>query len=358
MRDRRILLVLGALLAIGGIAWFVHQRSVGQKAGAARDQAQAAGRPVPVIAAQVQKRDVPIYLDGLGSVTAFKTVTVRSQVDGRLDAALFQEGQPVKQGDLLARIDPRPFTNLLHQAQGALARDTAQLKAAQVHLERYKQLVGKKLIAQQQADDQAALVGQLEGAVQVDRAQIDSAKLNLEYASIRSPIDGVSGVRIVDAGHLVRASDAGGLVVITQLDPESGVPQPAAALVAQPVRQGAPLAHHPPGGAGGARHRAAARTGGHLRLRHPGRPDGAAAAAGGGDHPGGHRGHRPRAAGGRAGGGGRPEPAAAGEQGGAAAPRPAGQPGRPQETPGGAPKPAGPKSDGPKADAPKRGPRP
>jgi multidrug efflux system membrane fusion protein len=219
MRDRRITLVVAAVLAVAGIAFFLNRRSAGQKAGAARDQAQAAGRPVPVVAAQVQKRDVPIYLDGLGSVAAFKTVTVRSQVDGRLDAVLFREGQAVKQGDLLARIDPRPFLNQLHQAEGALARDAAQLKAARVNLERYQQLVAKKLIAAQQADDQAALVGQLEGAVQVDRAQIDSARLNLDYASIRSPIEGVTGVRIVDPGNLVRAADASGLVVLTQLDP-------------------------------------------------------------------------------------------------------------------------------------------
>ena len=219
MKDRRILLVAIAAVLIGGIAWFVHTRTVRQAAGAARDQAQAANRQVPVIEAVVQKRDVPIFLVGLGSVTAFKTVTVRSQVDGRLDQVLFREGQAVHAGDLLARIDPRPFQNQLHQAEGALARDGAQLKAAQRNAERYRDLVAQKLIAQQQADDQSALVGQLEGAVQVDRATIDVARLNLDYATIRAPIDGVTGVRIVDPGNLVRAADTTGLVVLAQLDP-------------------------------------------------------------------------------------------------------------------------------------------
>ena len=221
MRDRRILIVVVAAALIAGVAWFVHSRTVKQAAGAARDQAQAANRQVPVIAAAVQKRDVPIFLDGLGSVAAFKTVTVRSQVDGRLDQVLFREGQAVHAGDLIARIDPRPFQNQLHQAEGALARDGAQLKAAQLNLERYKNLVQQKLIAQQQSDDQAALVGQLEGAVQVDRATIDVARLNLDYANIKAPIDGVTGVRIVDPGNLVRAADATGLVVLAQLDPIS-----------------------------------------------------------------------------------------------------------------------------------------
>ena len=219
--DRRIFTIAIAAVLIAGIVWFVHSRTARQAAGAAREQAQAADRQVPVIEATVQKRDVPIFLDGLGSVTAFKTVTVRSQVDGRLDRVFFREGQAVHAGDLLAKIDPRPFQNQLHQAEGALARDGAQLKAAQLNLERYRNLVQQKLIAQQQSDDQSALVGQLEGAVQVDRATIDVARLNLDYATIRSPIDGVTGVRIVDPGNLVRAADATGLVVLTQLDPIS-----------------------------------------------------------------------------------------------------------------------------------------
>jgi membrane fusion protein, multidrug efflux system len=239
---RRIVFLAVAVLVIAGVIFLVRQRTSRQAAGAARDQAQAMNRQVPVIEATVQKKDVPIFLDGLGSVAAFKTVTVRSQVDGKLDQVLFREGQAVKTGAPLATIDPRPFQNQLHQAQGALARDTAQLKGAQANLKRYQDLVAQKLIAQQQSDDQAALVGQLEGAVEVDRAAIDAARLNLAYANIRSPIDGVTGLRIVDPGNLVHASDAGGLVVITQLDPITvifSLPQDELPRVMHQLAQGA-----------------------------------------------------------------------------------------------------------------------
>ena len=207
MRVRRIVLVLVAVVAVAAVGIFVYRRTSQKQAGAQRDQAaQAAGRAVPAVVATVQRRDVPIYLDGLGNVTAFKTVTVRCQVDGRLDQVLFKEGEPVKAGELLARIDPRPFQNQLQQALGALERDRAQLEAARRNFERYRQLAAKKLIPQQQADDQAATVGQFEGAVRVDQATIEVARLNLDYANIKSPIDGVTGVRLVDPGNLVRAS--------------------------------------------------------------------------------------------------------------------------------------------------------
>jgi multidrug efflux system membrane fusion protein len=244
MRERKVILIVVAVLAIAIVGFFVYRRTSQKKqATAQRDQAQqAAARAVPVVSAAVQLRDVPIYLDGLGNVSAFKTVTVRSQVDGRLDQVLFKEGQAVKAGELLARIDPRPFQNQLRQAQGALARDQAQLQAAKVNLERYRQLTAKKLIPAQQADDQAALVGQLDGSVQVDRATIQVAKLNLDYASITSPIEGVTGVRIVDPGNLVHAADANGLVVITQLDPISvlfSLPQDELPRVMRELQAGA-----------------------------------------------------------------------------------------------------------------------
>jgi multidrug efflux system membrane fusion protein len=242
MRVRRIVLVLIAVVAIAAVGIFVYRRTSQKQAGAQRDQAaQAAGRAVPAVVATVQRRDVPIYLDGLGNVTAFKTVTVRSQVDGRLDRVLFKEGEPVKAGELLARIDPRPFQNQLQQALGALERDRAQLDAARRNFERYRQLAAKKLIPQQQADDQAGMVGQFEGAVRVDQATIEVAKLNLDYANIKSPIDGVSGVRIVDPGNLVRASDPNGLVVITQLDPITvlfSLPQDELPRVMQELQRG------------------------------------------------------------------------------------------------------------------------
>src|SRR5947209_2185486 len=216
MRSRRIVIGVVAVVAIAAVGAYVYRRTSQKRAAAQGDTAaQAAARAVPVLVATVQRRDVPIYLDGLGNVNAFKTVTVRSQVDGRLDQVLFIEGQAVKAGELLARIDPRPFQIQLKQAQGALARDQAQLKSATLDLERYRLLVQKKLIAQQQSDQQAAVVGQLTGAIEVDRAQIDAAKLNLDYANIRSPVDGVTGVRIVDPGHLVPASHHSGPVMNT-----------------------------------------------------------------------------------------------------------------------------------------------
>jgi multidrug efflux system membrane fusion protein len=132
---------------------------------------------------------------------------------------LFREGQAVRAGQVLAQIDPRPFRVQLEQGQGALARDQAQLRAARLTLQRDEDLLRRKLIAQQDVDNQAAVVGQFEGAVRIDQAQIDSARLNLEYARITSPIEGVTGVRLVDPGNLVHPSDATGLVVLTQLDP-------------------------------------------------------------------------------------------------------------------------------------------
>jgi multidrug efflux system membrane fusion protein len=176
-------------------------------------------RPASVVTAKAEARDVPLFLDGLGTVTAFKTVTVRSQVDGRLDSVSFREGQEVKRGTVLAQVDPRPYAIQLRQAEAALARDSAQLNGNQVDLERYSAVGKDKLIAQQQVDDQRMLVGQLDGAVKADRALIDQANLMLDYARIRSPIDGVTGVRLVDPGNLVHPSDPGGIVVVTQIDP-------------------------------------------------------------------------------------------------------------------------------------------
>jgi multidrug efflux system membrane fusion protein len=213
---RRLLQILISLTTVTLVGWLACSRTD-------KDGARAAGKEapkaVPVLIGTVEKRDIPIWLEGLGTVAAWKQVTVRSQVDGRLDKVLFKEGQAVKQGDLLAQIDPRPFLAQLHQAEGALARDRAQLKDAHANLERYKTLREQNLIAQQQQDDQAALAGQAQGSVQVDEAAVETAKLNVDYTQIKAPMDGVVGVRLVDPGNLVHASDANGLVVLTQLDP-------------------------------------------------------------------------------------------------------------------------------------------
>jgi multidrug efflux system membrane fusion protein len=176
-------------------------------------------RVVPVTAAKVELRDLPIYLEGLGTVTALNTVTIKSQVEGRLDEILFKEGQDVKKGDVLARIDPRPFAIQLEQAQAAQARDGVTLKNAKATLDRTLGLLANGLATQQQADDQKAQVGTAEAAVRADQAAISSATLELDYARIKSPIDGVTGVRLVDAGNIVHPTDANGIVVITQLDP-------------------------------------------------------------------------------------------------------------------------------------------
>jgi multidrug efflux system membrane fusion protein len=193
----------------------------GSSAHAAGPKGAAAGadRPVPVLLARAVTRDVPVTLEGLGTVTAYKTVNVRSQVDGRLDRVVFREGQFVKHGDVLAQIDPRPFEIQLHVAEAALARDSAQLRGAERDLMRYEAVVAKQLIPQQQVDDQRATVEQLRGAAQGDHAQIENAKLQLDYARIKSPIDGVTGVRQVDQGNIVRAADATGVVIVTQIDP-------------------------------------------------------------------------------------------------------------------------------------------
>lgn len=216
---RRIALTVVAVVAVVVIGLIVRARTSGDGAEAAKPGGDPAQRAVPVTVAKVEKKDVPVWLEGLGTAAAWQQVTVRAQVDGRLDKVLFTEGQFVHKGDVLAQIDPRPFAAQLHQAEGARSRDRAQLHDAQINLERYRELRAGKLIAQQQVDDQAALAGQAEGAVHADEAQIETAQLNLDYARVRSPLDGVVGVRQVDAGNLVHATDANGLVVITQLDP-------------------------------------------------------------------------------------------------------------------------------------------
>jgi len=180
-----------------------------------------ADRPIPVLVAEAVSRDVPIFLEGLGTVTAYKTVNVRSQVDGRLDKVVFREGQPVKHNEVIAEVDPRPFEILLHQGQAAATRDQAQLDGAKRNLDRYVAVGGEHLLPQQQIDDQRALVEQLTGTVQSDRATIENARLQLDYARIKSPIDGITGVRLVDQGNIVHAADATGIVVVTQMDPIS-----------------------------------------------------------------------------------------------------------------------------------------
>ena len=199
---------------------------------------------VPVAVGTVSRTDVPVRLSALGSVTAFNTVTVRPRVDGQLMRVLFREGQFVTRGDLLAEIDPRPFQVQLEQAQGQLARDQAQLANARVDLTRYQTLLSQDSIAQQNVAAQASTVAQLEAALKVDQAAIDSARLNLTYSRITAPISGRVGLRLVDVGNVVSASSTTGLVVITQVEPIAVVftlPEDALRTVLPRIRDGATL---------------------------------------------------------------------------------------------------------------------
>jgi membrane fusion protein, multidrug efflux system len=215
----RIVLLVILAAAIGGGVLLVKVRAKAAAASTAAAASAAANRTIPVLTADVALRDVPVVLEGLGSVTAFYTVTVKPQVGGRIDRVAFTEGQAVKKGDLLVQIDPRPFAIQLEAAQAGLGRDQANLKNSKLNADRYKTLSEQNLIAVQQYTDQQSAVDQLVAQLASDRSQIDSARLNLDYAHITSPIDGVTGVRLVDPGNFVQPTDTTGLVVVTQLDP-------------------------------------------------------------------------------------------------------------------------------------------
>ena len=178
-------------------------------------------RVVPVNAFEARQDDVDLFLNGLGSVVAFNTVTVRSRVDGELMTVAFAEGQPVEAGDLLAEIDPRPYEVQLRQAEAQLARDEAALRAAEYDLDRFESLAELRQATAQQIDAQRALVRQAEAATQIDRALIDNVRLQLDYCRIEAPIGGRTGLRLVDPGNIVRSGDPAGIAVIAQLHPIS-----------------------------------------------------------------------------------------------------------------------------------------
>lgn len=204
-----------ALCVIGSAFWGCSSADSKQQ----KAQAAAPQRAVSVAVAKVQKQDVPVYLTGLGSATAFYTANIKSRVDGQIMRVNFQEGQIVKEGDLLILIDPRPYQVQLEQMQAQLFKDQATLRDARLNLERYTTLIPSGSIAQQQVDTQKSTVDQLDGQVRTDQAQIDNAKLQLVYCNITAPFTGRVGLRQVDPGNIVHATDTNPMLILTQLQP-------------------------------------------------------------------------------------------------------------------------------------------
>ncbi|MBC3375723.1 MdtA/MuxA family multidrug efflux RND transporter periplasmic adaptor subunit [Pseudomonas sp. SWRI92] len=256
--SRRWLFGLFVVLVVALLAWKFWPAGTDQKAGAgqkatAGQTGRAGGMrpgfggatgPIPVRVAPAATGDFPLYYKALGTVTALNTINVRSRVGGELVKIAFEEGQMVKAGDLLAEIDPRPYQNALLQAEGTLLQNQAQLKNAQVDLERYRGLYAEDSIAKQTLDTAAALVGQYQGTVKTNQAAVNDAKLNLEFTKIRAPITGRVGLRQLDVGNLVAANDTTALAVITQTQPISVVftlPENSLETVLARYRSGAKL---------------------------------------------------------------------------------------------------------------------
>jgi multidrug efflux system membrane fusion protein len=213
------LIWLLVIVAIGGgIFWLVHSQS---STPAAAGGKRALAGPMPVSVVEAKKGEIPIVVNALGTVTSLANVVVRTQIAGQLKEIAFTEGQVVKAGDFLAQVDPRPYEHALTQAQGQLQHDQALLQTAQTDLKRYQTLMKEDSIARQQLDTQTSLVKQYHGSIEIDQAQVDNAKLNLEYCHIVAPVNGRVGLRQVDVGNYVQTGDANGIVVITQTQPIS-----------------------------------------------------------------------------------------------------------------------------------------
>ena len=215
---------VAALVLLAAGSFIFMRRRAGDSATTQTARAGArASTAIPVVAARARSGNINLYFTGLGAVTPIYTVTVKSRVDGQLMRVLYKEGDTVRQGDLLVEIDPRPYQVQLTQAEGQLTKDQAALDNARIDLARYQTLVPHNAIPEQQLATQTALVRQYEGAVKTDQAQIAGAQLNLIYCRITAPITGRVGLRLVDPGNIVRASDANGLLVITQIQPISAI---------------------------------------------------------------------------------------------------------------------------------------
>jgi multidrug efflux system membrane fusion protein len=204
------------LVVLGALGWGIYTYAGSTRAAT---PPAAGAPPVPVTPGTAEARDMPVYVRGLGTVQAYNTVTVKTRVDGQIVKVDFTEGQEVKAGDPLFEIDPRPFQAALDQAKAAKEKDAAQLVSAQADLQRDAELVRPGYQTRQIYDQQKALVGQLQASLKADQAQIDAAQLNLAYATIRAPIDGRTGARLVDVGNIVHTTDNTGLVSLTQIKP-------------------------------------------------------------------------------------------------------------------------------------------
>ncbi len=241
MSTTRLVMLCAAVIVVALLAWRGLSESHGSTAADAKNQEGPQIVPVEVMPAT--HADVPVYLEGLGTVQAFYTVTITPRVDGTLQKVNFVEGQTVQQGALLAQIDPRPYQAALDQANATKLKDAAQRGSAERDLQRDLELAPNDLASKQTVDDQRALVAQLDAQIKVDQAAIDNARTQLEYTNITSPIEGRTGIRLIDPGNNVHASDTGGIVVVTQVQPiaviftlpEESLPAMSAALAAGPV---------------------------------------------------------------------------------------------------------------------------
>jgi membrane fusion protein, multidrug efflux system len=251
-RLRRGGMILLCLLVIAAIVWAIWFFPSGSPA---KKPSTNAAQAIPVVTAVATTRDMPIYQDGLGTVQAFNTVTMKPMVDGPLIAVNFKEGQAVRKGDVLAQIDPRTYQASLDNAIAKKAQDEAQLANARLDLARQQKLVANNYTSAQLADTAKALVAQLQALVQQDQAQIDTARTQLSYTTITAPIDGLTGIRQVDPGNIVHAGDTTGIVVITQIEPISvlfTLPQQTLQAVARAMEAGpAPVLAMAQGPSGG-----------------------------------------------------------------------------------------------------------